>query len=86
LKSVECYNPTLDTWTPVAEMSEHRIGVGVGVLGNVMYAIGGCNSSGFFKCAEKYNTSTGNWTPIADIHLCRASAGNYFIFIFLALY
>jgi len=86
LKSVECYNPTLDTWTPVAEMSKHRIGVGVGVLGNVMYAIGGCNSSGFFKCAEKYSPSTGNWTPIADMHLGRASAGNYFIFTFLTVY
>jgi len=41
LKSVECYDPTLDTWTLVADLSVCREGVSVGVLNGVLYAIGG---------------------------------------------
>ncbi|CAI6370515.1 unnamed protein product [Macrosiphum euphorbiae] len=41
LKSVEYYDPALDTWTSVAELSEHRDKVSIGVLDGLMYAIGG---------------------------------------------
>lgn len=41
LSSVERYDAELDSWTTVAEMSARRSGAGVGVLENVLYAVGG---------------------------------------------
>lgn len=40
IKSVECYDPSLNTWKLVAELFACRNGVGVGVLDGLIYAIG----------------------------------------------
>ncbi|KAF0759416.1 Uncharacterized protein FWK35_00018029 [Aphis craccivora] len=71
LKSVECYDPSLDKWYPVAEMSIERCNVGVGVLNGIMYVVGGVDKLGIHKCVEAYSPSDGFWTPIANMHLCR---------------
>jgi len=76
LKSVECYDPALDIWTPIAELSERRDGVSVGVLDGFMYAIGGNNKSKFLKSVEVYKPSDGVWSFIADMNLCRYNPGN----------
>ncbi|CAH1712397.1 unnamed protein product [Aphis gossypii] len=75
LKSVECYNPCLDTWTPVAKMSEYRYGCGIGVMEGVLYAIGGKNNSNCLKSVEAFTPSSGVWTKIADMHFCRMFFG-----------
>ena len=41
LASVEKYNPAANSWTPVAPMTEERNGPSVGVLGGLLYAVGG---------------------------------------------
>ncbi|CAH1736901.1 unnamed protein product [Aphis gossypii] len=71
LKSVECYDPSLDKWYPVAEMSIERCNVGVGVLNGIMYVVGGANELGIHKCVEAYSPYNGVWTSIADMNLCR---------------
>jgi len=76
LKSVECYNPILNTWTLVAEMSECRKGVSIAVSGGVMYAIGGSNGSVCHKSVEAYTQSSGVWTSIADMYSCRKNPGD----------
>lgn len=89
MKSVECYNPSLDTWTQVAEMSERRLGVSVAELDGKLYAIGGHNMIDTLKSVETYEPSNGVWTPVADMHLCRAFAGKIIIFlkkIFVKMY
>ncbi|XP_050053371.1 ring canal kelch homolog [Aphis gossypii] len=75
LNTVECYDPCLDTWTPVAAMSECRFECGVGVLDGVLYVIGGYNKSKCFNSVEAYTPSSGVWTTIADMHFCRRSFG-----------
>jgi len=55
LKSVECYDPSLDTWKNVAEISEGRSGVSIGVLDGIIYAIGGYNELGYCKSVEVYS-------------------------------
>jgi len=86
LNSVECYDPSLDTWTPVAAMSECRNGCGVGVLDGVLYAIGGYNNvSGCFKSVEAYTPSSGVWTTIADMHFYRRNFGDLFLKKFLII-
>jgi len=76
LKSVECYDPIIDTWTSVAEMSVCRSSVGVGVMDSLIYAVGGINESGYLKSVEVYKSSSGVWTYIADMHLPRCSCSN----------
>lgn len=84
LKSVECYDSTLDTWTLVEEMSVPRQSVGVGVLNGIIYAVGGYSGS-YLKSVEAFNPSTGFWTAIADMHLCRALPGDYSSYFFDSL-
>ncbi|XP_027840345.1 kelch-like protein 2 isoform X2 [Aphis gossypii] len=77
LKSVESYDPSLDTWSPVAEMSICRAGVGVGVLDGVMYAVGGHNIDNYdheqesLKSVEVYRPCSRVWSFIADMHFPR---------------
>jgi len=74
LNSVECYDITLDEWTVVAEMSVCRSDVSVGVLDNVIYAVGGQNYQGYLKSVEAYKLSDGYWISVADMHENRAFA------------
>jgi len=74
LKSVESYDPLLDTWTPVAELSVRRDSVSIGVMDGVIYAIGGIDGSVNLKSVEAY--SDGVWSFIADMHLCRNNSGD----------
>jgi len=73
---VEYYDPKLDTWTLVAEMSILRQGVGVGVLDGLMYAIGVYDGSKDLKSVEVYRPSDGVWSSIADMHICRFRPGD----------
>eukprot|EP00102_Acyrthosiphon_pisum_P022696 XP_016659906.1 PREDICTED: ring canal kelch homolog isoform X5 [Acyrthosiphon pisum] len=77
LKSVECYDPSLDTWTLVAQMSTSRRAPGIGVLDGIMYAIGGdCQddtSSVGLKSVEAYTPIDKVWSTIPDMHLCRVA-------------
>jgi len=61
LKSVECYDPTLDTWTQVADLSIARDGISVGVLNGVLYAIGGISDD-----ADSDNTNNDSINVISD--------------------
>jgi len=76
LKSVECYDPRLNKWASVAEMSVCRSGVSVAVLDGVIYAIGGTTGSIIHKSCEAYRPSAGVWTSITDMHLSRVFAGD----------
>eukprot|EP00102_Acyrthosiphon_pisum_P023578 XP_016660788.1 PREDICTED: ring canal kelch homolog isoform X3 [Acyrthosiphon pisum] len=75
LKSVEYYDPALDTWSSVAEMSECRDGVSVGVLDGHMYAVGGYSSGEYLKSVEFYRPSDGVWSSVADMHFSRYRPG-----------
>jgi len=57
-------------------MSEYRVGVGVGVLDGVMYAIGGFNGSEMLKSVEIYNPNDGVWSLISEMHLRRCRPGD----------
>jgi len=46
---VEYYDPTLDTWTPVAKITVCGERVNVGVLDGLVYAIGGYNGESVLK-------------------------------------
>jgi len=75
LNTVECYHPSLDKWTPVADMCVRRSAVGVGVLNGVLYAVGGWDGYQVWSSVEAYRPSTGVWSTIPDMHLRRRRAG-----------
>jgi len=83
LASVEAYHPANDSWALVAPMTEKRDGPGVGVLGGLLYAVGGQNDDGFeghqiLMTVEAYNPATNTWAGhnlIAPMHERRSSMG-----------
>lgn len=81
LNTVECYDPSHDTWTLVADLCVRRCDAGVGVLDGILYAVGGYDDFKVQSSVETYRPSTGVWTIIADMHLCRQNAGIYLITI-----
>lgn len=73
---VEHYNTRTSEWKVVATMSKRRCGVGVGVLGNFLYAIGGHDGSSYLNSVERYDPKTNQWTSnVAPTPTCRTSIG-----------
>lgn len=64
-RSVERYNPEKNSWTRIADMISRRSGAGVGVLENVLYAVGGHDGPLVRKSCEKYSSDTDTWSAIA---------------------
>ena len=66
LASVEAFHPANDSWALVAPMTVDRVGLGVGVLGGLLYAVGGQNDVGpqglqVLDSVEVYNPATNTW-------------------------
>lgn len=75
LSSVEMYNPEENMWHTKCPMAVARNRVGVSVLDNMIYAVGGSAGGEQHKSAERYNPKTDRWEPIAHMNEVRMSAG-----------
>ncbi|XP_053474893.1 kelch-like protein 5 isoform X1 [Ictalurus furcatus] len=71
---VERYDPKTDTWTAVAPMSVSRDAVGVCLLGDRLYAVGGYDGQVYLNTVEAYDPQTNEWTQVAPLCLGRAGA------------
>ena len=49
--------------------------VGVGVLNNLLYAVGGHDGPLVRKSVEVYDPTTNTWRQVADMNMCRRNAG-----------
>ena len=56
-----------DTWRLVAEMNVKRGGVGLAVLDNCLYAVGGNDGSSSLDSCEKYCPFTDKWSLVASM-------------------
>jgi N-acetylneuraminic acid mutarotase len=65
LSTVQEYDPATDTWTAKAGMPTPRWGLGVAVVNNELYAIGGTNGFTFTPIIEKYSPVSDTWATIA---------------------
>jgi N-acetylneuraminic acid mutarotase len=82
-KTVEMYNPSTNTWTPVTSLNTARsiLGAASGPCqGNTsatcLYAIGGQDSSSkYLSSVEMYDPSTNTWTPVASLITARGYLG-----------
>ncbi|CAF1238469.1 unnamed protein product [Rotaria sordida] len=76
IASVEMFDPSSNEWRAVASMSKRRCEVGVGVLNNLLYAIGGHDSVSYLNSVERFDPQTNQWSnEIAPTSSCRASVG-----------
>ncbi|KAM6972696.1 kelch-like protein 5 isoform 2-T3 [Aplochiton taeniatus] len=71
---VERYDPQTDAWTAVAPMSISRDAVGVCLLGDRLYAVGGYDGQVYLNAVETYDPQTNEWTQVAPLCLGRAGA------------
>ncbi|XP_062055350.1 kelch-like protein 2 isoform X2 [Lepus europaeus] len=77
LSSVEAYNIKSNEWFHVAPMNTRRSSVGVGVVGGLLYAVGGYDGASrqCLSTVESYNATTNEWTYIAEMSTRRSGAG-----------
>ncbi|VDD82029.1 unnamed protein product [Mesocestoides corti] len=72
IASAERYDPRTHEWTLVAPMNKQRCGVGVGVVNDLLYAVGGhdgqsyLNSDGVtcLNLVERYDPVINKWTKV----------------------
>lgn len=56
-------------------MENRRSTLGVAVLGNCIYAVGGFDGTSGLNTAEMYDPKTKEWRPIASMSTRRSSVG-----------
>uniref|UniRef100_A0AAX7SZ95 BTB domain-containing protein n=1 Tax=Astatotilapia calliptera TaxID=8154 RepID=A0AAX7SZ95_ASTCA len=61
---VERYDPQTDVWTAVAPMSISRDAVGVCLLGDRLYAVGGYDGQVYLNTVEAYDPQTNEWKQV----------------------
>lgn len=54
ISSVERYDPQTNEWRMVAPMNKRRCGVGVAVLNDLLYAVGGHDGQSYLNSVERY--------------------------------
>lgn len=72
ISSVERYDPQTNEWRMVASMSKRRCGVGVSVLDDLLYAVGGHDGSSYLNSVERWATnSSSQFIVVAQMfHTC----------------
>lgn len=53
INSVEKYDPNSNEWRMVAPMNKRRCGVGVAVLNDLLYAVGGHDGQSYLNSIER---------------------------------
>ncbi|KAG8038857.1 hypothetical protein G9C98_003164 [Cotesia typhae] len=70
--SVERYDPKTDTWTMVAPMSVARDAVGVCLLGDQLFAVGGYDGQQYLTLVETYDPILNEWHQVSPLRTGRA--------------
>lgn len=68
------YDPKTDTWMTVASMSAGRDAIGVCVLGERLFAVGGYDGKWYSKLVEAYDPQNNKWQEVAPLINERAGA------------
>ncbi|EDV23816.1 uncharacterized protein TRIADDRAFT_50396 [Trichoplax adhaerens] len=71
----EIYDINRDSWIPVASMAERRARLGVAVINNTVYAIGGYDGGSDLNSVECYLPQTNTWTLIQSLGTRRSGLG-----------
>ncbi|XP_014251067.1 kelch-like protein 5 isoform X2 [Cimex lectularius] len=71
---VERYDPKTDSWTTVAPMSVGRDAIGVGILGDKIFAVGGYDGQSYHKLVEVYDPHLNTWDQVAPLDTGRCGS------------
>lgn len=58
------YDPKTDTWTTVSSLSVPKDAVGVCLLGDRLYAVGGYDGQSYLNTVESYDAQNNEWTEV----------------------
>lgn len=58
------YDPKTDMWTTVSSLSVPRDAVGVCLLGDRLYAVGGYDGQTYLNTVESYDAQNNEWTEV----------------------
>ncbi len=73
---VEMYSVANNEWKVAATMAKRRCGVGVAIIENLLYAIGGHDGSSYLNSMERYDPKTDQWSSnLPPTSSCRTSIG-----------
>ena len=61
------YDPKTDTWTIVAPINSPRDAVGVCMLGDKLYAVGGYDGSMYRHDVEAYDPQANEWSKVCNL-------------------
>ncbi|CAH1243981.1 kelch-like ECH-associated protein 1 [Branchiostoma lanceolatum] len=73
--SLEGYNPYTNSWQSYTPMSIPRNRVGVGVIDDYIYAVGGSQGCMHHNTVEKYDANQDKWTTVAPMKTRRIGVG-----------
>ncbi|XP_008188293.1 ring canal kelch homolog [Acyrthosiphon pisum] len=62
-------------WEPTVDMLVNRFELGVGVINNYVYAIGGDDGSGYSNSVEMFDCKTQEWSIVTNMSTGRIGAG-----------
>ncbi|XP_046704835.1 kelch-like protein 4 isoform X2 [Silurus meridionalis] len=71
---VERYDQKTDTWTMVSPLSVPRDAVGVCLLGDRLYAVGGYDGQSYLNSVESYDAQNNEWIEEVQLNIGRAGA------------
>ena len=75
LKSVEIYNPAVDSWTGGPPMMIARSEHATVYLDHYVYAIGGCNAEGHLAAVERFDVLNKHWELVTSMRSPRMGLG-----------
>ncbi|XP_068231439.1 kelch-like protein diablo isoform X2 [Palaemon carinicauda] len=73
--SCEKYDPGSDTWMPIASLSRARAYLGVAVIDDYLYAVGGYDGSYWLNSVERYDPLQDQWCSVSSMVSPRSSFG-----------
>jgi hypothetical protein len=66
--SIDAYDPATNQWTTqYPGLPTPRSGLGVGVVNDVLYAVGGSSVNGYESTVEAYDPASHTWTTKAPM-------------------
>lgn len=75
MKTVDIFDPANGKWLSGPPMNARRSTLGVAVLDNKIFSVGGFDGSSGLNSAEMFDPSTNEWTNIASMSTRRSSVG-----------
>ncbi|CAB4054387.1 KLHL18 [Lepeophtheirus salmonis] len=75
LSTVEVFDPSIGHWRNAEAMSMLRSRVGVSVMNNSLYAVGGYNGSDRLNTVEVFDAASKRWSKVADMNFKRSAVG-----------